>query len=140
MAPEPEPEPEPEPARSELEPALAVRRIELSWVQLQRRRAREVDGAAEHIQRIYRGHRGRRRGSAPGAAPSDPVLSGGGEEREEDARRGAAARSLAPGGSSLDGKTKMTAGSYHKQKMRATRQRPDGWRPPGACVSRWISR
>lgn len=132
-----EPAPEPEPARPDLEPALAVRRIELSWVQLQRRRAREVDGAAVQIQRIYRGRNGRRRGSAPdGAVPTEPIASGGalvGEEKMEGLAGG-----LPRSGGSLDGKA-MTAASYHKQQMRATRQRSDGWRPPGFPARDFVS-
>lgn len=95
---------------------LAVRRIELSWVREQRRRARRVDGAAIHIQRIYRGRLGRRRFVVPNGGHA-----GGGAAQDGSANMLATA---APSGV-------MTAASYHRQKLRATKQRADGWRPPG---------
>eukprot|EP01043_Picozoa_sp_COSAG02_P068852 COSAG02_NODE_11578_length_1696_cov_0.924233_2_plen_170_part_00 len=95
---------------------LAVRRIELSWVREQRRRARRVDGAAIHIQRIYRGRLGRRRFIVPNGGNA-----GGGAAQDESANILATAASSGV----------MTAASYHRQKLRATKQRADGWRPPG---------
>ena len=114
-------------AVSRLPEPLAVRRIELSWVREQRRRARRVDGAAIHIQRVYRGRLGRRRfgtpngGSAAGGAMGD----------------GANMLAMGDGANMLGGFAGapgvMTAASYHRQKLRATKQRADGWRPPGLC-------
>lgn len=95
---------------------LAVRRIELSWVREQRRRARQAEVAALHIQRIYRGRLGRRRVSAP---HGDPVAGGAMQNDGASMVAGAASSGV------------MTAASYHRQKLRATKQRADGWRPPG---------
>lgn len=104
----------------ELPVQLAVRRIELSWVREQRRRSRQAEGAAVHIQRIYRGQLGRRRFGKP---------VGAGDLAAGETIQGDGGTMLAGGAGASQGV--MTAASYHRQKLRATKQRADGWRPPG---------
>jgi hypothetical protein len=120
-----------EASRPELPPGLAVRRIELGWVREQRRRSRQAEGAAVHIQRIYRGRIGRRRRSSPdGMVPADPAA--GIAAQEDGGRPGGVPCGGAGGGAAKP--APMTAASYHRQKLRATKQRADGWRPPGPCL------